>query len=288
MVETTLSKSEFFAIPEGAKTVKDLIEKNEESHYFLELSEKKNISADTIKMTFKFPDPEWTIGATVSQHLLIFNKPDCQPPRKPYTSISPINQKGTIDFVIKVYEKTEEYPTDKLTQYLNSMAIGEKAKFSPPFGKVSYFGDGNFSLLGKIWKKSKIGLIAGGTGITPIYQIMQAMHLAGDKSCDVKFLYSNKTLGDVLIEEQLMKIDSEMSNIDMKFTITRQTKEEIASKGDKFITGRPNLAKLKELGFPEPSDDTLIIFCGPPAFNNALEEELEEQGGYKEGMMFRM
>ena len=67
------------------------------------------------------------------------------------------------------------------------------------------------------------------------------MHLAGDKSCDVKFLYSNKTLGDVLIEEQLNKIDAEMSNIDMKFTITRQSKEEIAAKGEKFITGRPNL-----------------------------------------------
>ena len=45
---------------------------------------------------------------------------------------------------------------------------------------------------------------------------------------------------------------------------------------------------LKDLGFPEPGDDTLIIFCGPPAFNNALEEELEDVGGYKEGMMLRM
>ena len=114
------------------------------------------------------------------------------------------------------------------------------------------------------------------------------MHLAGETSVDVKFLYSNKTLGDVLIEDQLNAIDAACSNIDMKFTITRQSKEEIASKGDKFITGRPNLQMLKDLGFPEPSDDTLIIFCGPPAFNNALEEELEEVGGYKEGQMFRM
>ena len=47
------------------------------------------------------------------------------------------------------------------------------------------------------------------------------MHLGGDKSCDVKFLYSNKTLDDVLLEEELNKIDSEMSNISMKYTITR-------------------------------------------------------------------
>ena len=44
---------------------------------------------------------------------------------------------------------------------------------------------------------------------------------------------------------------------------------------------------LKDLDFPRPGKDTLIIFCGPPAFNNALEEELDE-GGYKESMYFRL
>ena len=109
------------------------------------------------------------------------------------------------------------------------------------------------------------------------------MHLAGDKSCDVKFLYSNKTLSDVLIEDELNKIDSEMDNITMKYTITRQSKEEVAAKGDKFITGRPSLQMLKDLGFPEPGEDTLIIFCGPAPFNNSLEEMFEE-AGYEDGM----
>jgi NAD(P)H-flavin reductase len=215
------SKSEFITVPKDAKTVKDLAERNEDDQFEFTLSAKKNLSPDTIQLTFKFPNPEWTIGATVSQHLRIFNKPDCEPPCKPYTSISPINQKGSIDFVIKVYEKTEEYDEPKLSQYLNTLKVGEKVRFSPPFSKMSYLGDGNFRLQKTIVNKTKIGLIAGGTGITPIYQIMQAMHLAGDGSCDVKFLYSNKTTKDVLIEEQLKKIDREMDNIDMKFTITR-------------------------------------------------------------------
>ena len=140
MVEATQTvQNEFFAVPEGAKTVKDLITKNEQNQYELEVSAKKNISHDTILLTFKFPDPEWILGGNVSEHVLIYNKPDCNPPRKPYTSISPINQKGTIDFVIKVYEKTEQYPNDKLTQYLNSLKVGDKALFAPPFGKVNYW-----------------------------------------------------------------------------------------------------------------------------------------------------
>jgi hypothetical protein len=39
------------------------------------------------------------------------------------------------------------------------------------------------------------------------------MHLAEDKSCDVKFLYSNKTLDDILLEPELNKIDAEMDSI---------------------------------------------------------------------------
>ena len=66
---------------------------------------------------------------------------------------------------------------------------------------MSYQGNGFFRLNDKIRKKTNIGLIAGGTGVTPLYQIMQAMHLGNDKSCDVSFLYANKTLNDVLVEK---------------------------------------------------------------------------------------
>jgi NAD(P)H-flavin reductase len=111
----------------------------------------------------------------------------------------------------------------------------------PPFGKLAYLGDGNFRVKGEVLKKTKIGLIAGGTGITPPYQVIQAMHLAGDKSCDVKFLYSNKTLDDILLGDELTKIDTEADNITVRHTITRQTAEEIASKGDKYSTGRVTL-----------------------------------------------
>ena len=72
-----------------------------------------------------------------------------------------------------------------------------------------------------ILKKSKIGFIAGGTGVVPFYQVVQAMYHAREKSCDVKFLYSSKTLDDILLETELNKIDVEMPNISVHHTITR-------------------------------------------------------------------
>ena len=87
MVEQTAAKnSEFFVVPDGAKTVIDLIDKNEESQFWLEVSAKKNISADTIQLSFKFPEQDWILGGAVAEYVKIFfSKPDCTPPYKPFS-----------------------------------------------------------------------------------------------------------------------------------------------------------------------------------------------------------
>ena len=66
---------------------------------------KEDISHDTILLRFGFPNPEWTIGMSVMHHLKIFSKVEegKTPNAKPYSPVTPINQKGHIDFVIKCY-----------------------------------------------------------------------------------------------------------------------------------------------------------------------------------------
>ena len=51
-------------------------------------------------------------------------------------------------------------------------------------------------------RKTKIGLIAGGSGITPLLSVMDAIYRAKDTSIEtVKLLYSNKTEADILCRE---------------------------------------------------------------------------------------
>jgi len=66
-----------------------------------------------------------------------------------------------------------------MSQYLNDLNIGESIKVRGPFGKLTYFGDGSFKILTKFKPLTyrekfynKIGMIAGGTGITPFYQVI--------------------------------------------------------------------------------------------------------------------
>lgn len=66
----------------------------------------------------------------------------------------------------------------KMSQWLNELEIGKSIKVRGPFGKLSYLGDGNFKILKKFKpltylekKYKRVGMIAGGTGITPFFQV---------------------------------------------------------------------------------------------------------------------
>ena len=41
-----------------------------------------------------------------------------------------------------------------------------------PFGLLAYNGNGNFTIKKQKIKKTKIGILAGGTGITPCFQLV--------------------------------------------------------------------------------------------------------------------
>lgn len=99
-----------------------------------------------------------------------------------YTPVSTIFEKGKFELLIKVYFKDThpKFPLGgKMSQYLNDLQIGESIKIRAPFGKLTYLGDGSFKILTKLkpltYKEKvykKIGMIAGGTGITPFYQVI--------------------------------------------------------------------------------------------------------------------
>ena len=142
-----------------------------------------------------------------------------------YTPVSPMNQKGSIDFVIKCYPITAEFPKGGVFgQYLESRKVGDKLLMEGPMGRITYKGNGMFHPMNKDpIKRTKIGLLAGGSGITPMFSIMDAIYRAREQNMSVKMIYSNKTCSDILIKDELDAInaDESMPNISVTHTITR-------------------------------------------------------------------
>jgi len=87
--------------------------------------------------------------------------------------------------------------------YLNAKQVGDTILMEGPVGRLTYRGNGNFQIGDKEpMRKTKLGLIAGGSGITPLFSVMDALHRAKDMSVTtVKMVYSNKTEADILIRE---------------------------------------------------------------------------------------
>jgi len=86
--------------------------------------------------------------------------------------------------LIKIYKKGvhPKFPDGGLmSQYLDNLKIDDEIRISGPKGKVVYYRNGEVSLEGsdgkKVFSKYKaLGLVAGGTGITPMYQIMKHIY----------------------------------------------------------------------------------------------------------------
>ena len=110
---------------------------------------------------------------------------------KPYTPVTSEDDKGYMDLIIKVY------PDGKMSSYIDTLAIGDTLAVRGPSGKIRYHGKGVFEVEKGRDRKEKqvykrIGMIAGGSGITPMLQIINDVIKRKDDTTEMSLLFSNK------------------------------------------------------------------------------------------------
>eukprot|EP00347_Sterkiella_histriomuscorum_P009954 403339240 len=284
-MEATVETSRYF-IPDPEHQTLSTIQKDDDDIFELELKDKIQLTHDTYRIVFKLPEENHVLGLNLCGHISFHNTDaDGKQYTRKYTPVSQVNERGTVSFVIKIYRKCDEFINGgKMSQSLESYSIGDKVKMEGPFGQLSYLGHSNFLIRKKPVKKTRLGLIAAGTGITPIYSIVQASTLAQD-GLEMSMIYSNKTLDDILLKEDLDNLVTQNKDkLSLYHTLTRHN-EEKDGKWD-GLTGRVNAEMLKQCKFPEPSEETLIAYCGPLAFGKMMEETLLALG-YTNDMFYK-
>lgn len=197
-----------------------------------------------------------------------------------YTPISWIQDEGKFDLLIKVYFKNvhPNFPEGgKLSQYLNSLEMGKSIKCKGPIGKLKYLGDGDFEIITKLDPITTVlkhydtlFMIAGGTGITPIYQIIQSIALNNDKT-KVILIFGNKSTNDFLLKEELDEfVSSKKIDLNVIYTID---KAEDGWTGEVGFVGKEMLTKY----MPDLSS-SFTLTCGPPPMNRSVLNYLKELG----------
>lgn len=239
--------------------------------YPLKLIDREEVSHDTRRFRFALPSMEHILGLPVGQHIYLSARIDGSLVIRPYTPVSSDDDKGYMDLVIKVYFKdvNPKFPEGgKMSQYLNSMELGDFIDVRGPNGLLVYDGKGNFLI--RPDKKTdpvqtnikKLGLIAGGTGITPMLQLVRQILKDPEDKTEVSLLFANQTENDILLRPELEDIAADKKNqFKLWYTLDKPPADW------KYSSGFVSDTMIKE-HLPPPDDDTLILMCGPPPMIN--------------------
>ncbi|NXS59449.1 NB5R3 reductase, partial [Brachypteracias leptosomus] len=259
--------------PQPAITLKD-----PEVKYALRLIDKEEVSHDTRRFRFALPSIDHVLGLPVGQHIYLSARIDGALVIRPYTPVSSDDDKGFVDLVVKVYFRSvhPKFPDGgKMSQYLDSLKIGDTIDFRGPSGLLVYNGKGKadqkikfiqskFSIRPEkkaepVTKKVKyVGMIAGGTGITPMLQIIQAIMKDKDDPTVCQLLFANQTEKDILLRSQLEEIQVQNpGRFKCWYTLDR------APENWDYSQGFVNQEMIRD-HLPPPQNDTLILMCGPP------------------------
>ncbi|KAG8485390.1 hypothetical protein CXB51_021497 [Gossypium anomalum] len=234
------------------------------------LVDKTSISDDVRRFRFALPSEDQVLGVPVGKHIFLCATIDDKLCMRAYTPTSSIDEVGHFDLLVKIYFKGvhPKFPNGGLmSQYLDSLPLGSSLKVKGPMGHIQYTGRGNFLVHGKLKFAKKLAMLAGGTGITPIYQVIQA--ILKDPKDETEMYMDNILLKDEL-DDWAKKHDQ------LKVWYVKYLVQESIREGGQYSTGFIADSVLRD-HIPEASSDTLALACGPPRMIQfAVQQNLEK------------
>jgi nitrate reductase (NAD(P)H) len=88
-------------------------------------------------------------------------------------------------------------------QILESLDVGDFVEIKGPIGHFHYNRPGHYLNHKHEGECNRINMIAGGTGITPMYQVMKEILASKEDRTELRLLYANQTEADILIRSEL-------------------------------------------------------------------------------------
>ncbi|EMG50267.1 MCR1 NADH-cytochrome b5 reductase 2 [Candida maltosa Xu316] len=217
----------------------------------LKLSKSIDLTHNTKHITFKLNNADDVSGLVTASCLLTkFVTPKGNNVIRPYTPVSDVNQTGEIDFVIKKYEG------GKMSTHIFDLKEGDTLSFKGPIVKWK-------------WEPNQfksIALIGGGTGITPLYQLLHQITSNPEDKTKISLIYGNVAPQDVLLKKEIDEIAAKHKDqVKVHYFVD---KAEGADKWEHevgYIT-KDFLGKALE----KPGSDFKVFVCGPPGLYKAI------------------
>lgn len=115
-------------------------------------------------------------------------------------------------------------------------------------------------------------MIAGGTGITPMYQVAAAILKDPKDTTQISVLFGNLTVDDILIQQELEQLAAQHPGR-FKVHYVLNTPPAKWSGGQGFIS-----KAMIQQHLPEAAADAMVLSCGPKPMVDAMKAYLDELG----------
>lgn len=147
---------------------------------------------------------------------------------RPYTPVR-TDEKGVVNLVVKTYD------SGTVSKYLNTKKVGETILMKGPLKKYPYQANSS----------SNVWMLAGGTGITPMLQLIEGILRLPDDKTLITLVFSNTTEDDILLRSE---IDSLAAAHPDRLTVVYTVSRPKADSTWKGLTGRISQSMLEQIG----------------------------------------
>ncbi|PWA03442.1 hypothetical protein BB558_000384 [Smittium angustum] len=224
------------------------------------ISEIQRVTHNTSIIRFKIGDNQVS-GMVVPSSVKTMLPPtkEEEPITRKYTIITEEHTKGYMDLIVK------EYPEGIMSKYINSLKVGDELLMKGPIQKSKYVPG----------SKKEIGMIAGGTGIAPMMQVIHKVIGNPEDTTKIKLLFANVTENDILLKDELDRIREEHpEQLEIHYVLDNPPK------GWTGETGYISEEMIKKyMPSPEMGDDCIVYVSGPRGMNELVKgKKIVEKG----------
>ncbi|KAI1627245.1 cytochrome b5 [Exophiala viscosa] len=224
------------------------------------LTERMQLTPNTHRFKLQVSPDAQSMGLLLSsfpvgQHVQVRADIDTATVVRSYTPTDMDTQSGCIELTIKVYAGS------KMGNHLLHLPLGAAVDLRGPVGHFK--GYHRFLC-------SELAMIAGGTGITPMWQLIKAIcGDPADETC-ITLLYANRTPADILLRKE---IDALAASCPNKLKVHYFLSADPSTASWVGERGRVTAHKLAQL-LPPVSKTAKYLICGPDPMVDAVTQDL--------------
>lgn len=226
----------------------------------LELEDQTLISKNTALYRFKLKTHIETLNIPAGHHIAVKVPIDGEDVIRYYNPISSKLEGGYLDLLIK------SYSNGIVSKYFASLVPGSIVEFKGPVGKFNYVSNSYKTL----------SIIAGGSGITPVLQILNEVITVPEDFTKVHLIYANDTENDILLKEELDEMAEIYPNFKVHYVV-RYPKQDW--EGETGVITKDQMNRY----LPPYSDDNRLIICGPEPMERLVLDHAKQLGWKHDG-----